>query len=126
VEETKEMQQADFDQDWEAASKEMLTEMKAWRQAHPRATWAEMEAELDRRLRELRGEMLEDMAQASQLADLRVLAEEERPKCPHCGRHLGPRGQEERVLKTDGDHKITLTRSYAVCPHCRTGFFPPG
>lgn len=120
------MQQEDFDWDWEAASKEMLTAMKVWRQEHPRATWVEMEQELDRRLRQLRGAMLADMAQASALADIRALAPEERPVCPHCGRALGPRGQETRTLQTDGDQEITLTRSYAVCPHCKVGFFPPG
>jgi RNase P subunit RPR2 len=119
------MQQADFDEDWEAASKELLTEMKAWRREHLHASWAEMEAELDRRLRKLRGEMLEDMAHASPLADVRVLAQEERPVCPHCGERMGPRGQATRTLKTEGDHAIALTRSYVVCPHCRTGFFPP-
>ena len=119
------MQPEDFDRDWEAASKELLTGMKAWRQAHPHATLMEIEAELDRRMRALRGEMLEDLAQASQLADLREIAEEERPACPQCGARLGPRGRETRTLRTDGDHKITLERSYAVCPHCRTGFFPP-
>jgi NADH pyrophosphatase NudC (nudix superfamily) len=119
------MEQKDFDEDWEAASKELLTEMKAWRREHPRASWAEMEGELDRRLRKLRSEMLEDMAQASALANVRALPVEERPVCPHCGRHMGPRGQETRTLKTNGDHEITLTRSYVVCPHCRTGVFPP-
>jgi len=119
------MQQADFDEDWEAASKELLTEMKAWRQEHLHASWAEMEAELDRRLRKLRGEMLEDMGQASPLADVRALAEEERPVCPQCGARMGPRGQETRTLHTDGDHEVQLTRSYVVCPHCRTGVFPP-
>jgi uncharacterized protein with PIN domain len=119
------VQQEDFDKDWEAASKELLTEMRAWRREHPGATWMEMEQELDRRLRKLRGEMLEDMAHASPLADVRALAEEDRPVCPHCGEHLGPRGQETRTLKTDGDHEISITRSYVVCPHCRTGFFPP-
>jgi hypothetical protein len=119
------MQQEDFDRDWEAASKEMLTEMKAWRRAHPRATWVEMEQELDRRLRQLRGEMLEDMAQASALADIGALGEGERPRCPHCQAALGPRGQERRTLQTDGAQEINLTRSYAVCPHCHTGFFPP-
>ncbi|MDF1513186.1 MAG: hypothetical protein P1S60_05190 [Anaerolineae bacterium] len=120
------MQQEDFDEDWEAASKELLVGMKEWRREHPRATWVEMEQELDRRMRQLRGEMLEDMAHASSLADVRGLAEEDRPVCCHCGEHLGPRGQERRTLKTDGNHEITLTRSYAVCPHCHTGFFPPG
>lgn len=119
------MRQEDFDQDWEAASRELFTEIKAWRGEHPHASWAEMEEELDRRLRRLRGEMLEDLAHASPLTDIRALAPEARPVCSHCGKHLGPRGQETRTLQTDGDHTITLTRSYAVCPHCHTGFFPP-
>ena len=119
------MLQEDFDQDWEAASKELLTEMKAWRQAHPKATLTEIERALDRRMRKLRGELLEDMAQASDLADVRAQSEAERPVCPECGAQLGPRGQEERTLATDGDQKIRLTRSYAVCPHCKTGIFPP-
>lgn len=120
------MRQEDFDRDWEAASKEVLLGIKAWRLAHPKATLDEMERELNRRMRELRGVMLEDMAQASDLADVRALPEAERPVCPQCGAHLGPRGQEEVRLKTEGDQAITLTRSYAVCPHCHTGFFPPG
>lgn len=120
------MRQEDFDRDWEAASKELLTGMKAWRLAHPKATLAEIERALDRRMRELRGEMLEDLAQASDVADVRALSEEERPVCLHCGRRLGPRGQERRVLETDGDQEITLMRSYAVCPHCKAGIFPPG
>lgn len=120
------MYQEDFDQDWEAASKEMLTEMKAWRKAHGKATLSEIEAELDRRMRKLRGEMLEDMAQASDLANVRALPEGDRPVCPHCGGRLGPRGQVERVLKTDGDQEIAIMRSYAVCPHCQAGIFPPG
>ena len=120
------MRQEDFDRDWEAASKELLTEMKAWRVAHPHATFSAIEMELDRRMRELRGEMLEDLAQASDLADVGALPEAERPVCPHCGARLGPRGQEQRTLQTDGDHEVALQRSYVVCPHCRTGFFPPG
>ena len=120
------MRQEDFDRDWEAASKELLTEMKAWRKAHGQATLTEIEDELDRRMQELRGEMLEDMAQASDLADVGLLAEGERPVCPHCGRRMGPRGQGERALKTNGDQEIVIKRSYAVCPHCHTGIFPPG
>jgi RNase P subunit RPR2 len=119
------MRQEDFDRDWEAASKEMLTGMKAWRVAHPKATLDAMEEELDRRIQALRAEMLEDMAQASDLADVRALPAAERPVCSQCGAPLGPRGQEVRQLKTQGDHTLTLTRSYAVCPRCQTGIFPP-
>ena len=120
------MQPEDFDGDWAAAGKELLTGMKAWRVAHAHATLSEIEAELERRMRELRGEMLEDLAQASALADVTALPEAERPVCPHCGARLGPRGQEQRTLQTDGDRVISLRRSYVVCPHCQVGFFPPG
>jgi hypothetical protein len=119
------MEQADFDADWEPASQELLTGMKAWRMAHPRATLSAIEEELDRRLNQLRAEMLEDLAQASALADIGTMPEEERPVCPECGARLGPRGQKVRQLRTTGDESITLQRSYAVCPHCEVGLFPP-
>ena len=119
------MEQADFDADWEQASQELLTGMKAWRVAHPRATLSAIEEELDRRLNQLRAEMLEDLAQASALADISTLSEKERPVCPECGTRLGPRGQKARQLRTSGDESITLQRSYAVCPHCEVGLFPP-
>ncbi len=118
------MRQEDFDQDWEAASKELLTGMKAWRKEHRQATLSEIEAELDRRMRELRREMLEDLAQASELADIREMPEAARPVCAHCGARLGPRGQETVTLQTEGDQTLQLQRSYVVCPHCQVGFFP--
>jgi hypothetical protein len=120
------MGQTDFDADWERASKELLTGMKAWRQAHPRATLNAIEQELDRRLHQLRAEMLADLAQASALTDIRTLPAAERPVCPECGAHLGSRGQKVRTLSTTGNESIMLQRSYAVCPHCQVGLFPPG
>ena len=120
------MDAEDFATDWEGASKEMMTGMKAWRKEHPHATLTEMEDELDRRMNQLRGEMITDMAQASALTDIQAIPEEERPKCPECGTPLGPRGQHARSLTTSGDAQITIERSYAVCPQCKAGFFPPG
>jgi uncharacterized protein with PIN domain len=70
--------------------------------------------------------MLEDMALASEVADLNLMLPEERPKCPHCGTPLGPRGKSERHLQTEGNQEITLKRSYGVCPTCKVGFFPSG
>jgi len=118
------MPPADFDQDWEQASKDLLTGMKEWRVAHPRATLSTIEQELDRRMNQLRAEMLEDLAQASALTDVCTLAEEERPVCPECGARLGARGQQARQLSTTGNEMLTLRRSYMVCPHCQVGFFP--
>jgi RNase P subunit RPR2 len=117
---------ADFDARWHALSEEVQSEMKAWRLQHPRASFSEIEAALDEQLDRQRARMLEDMALASEMADLSLVPPEERPTCPHCGAPLGPRGKGERHLQTEGDQEITLKRSYGVCPTCKVGFFPSG
>jgi uncharacterized protein with PIN domain len=116
----------DFDAQWRTLSEEVLSGMKEWRLQHPRATLSEMEAALDERLAGQRARMLEDMALASEVADLSRMPMEERPSCPECGKPLSSRGQEERRLQTVGQQQIVLKRSYAVCPTCRVGFFPSG
>jgi len=120
------MMKTDFDAQWRALSEEVLNGMKEWRMQHPRATLSEMEVALDERLARQRAQMLEDMALASEVADLSQLAMAERPRCPECGRPLGSRGQEERHLQTVGHQEIRLKRSYGVCPTCKVGFFPSG
>jgi hypothetical protein len=116
----------DFDAGWRELSEEVLSTMRAWRLGNPRATFSEMETALDEQLDRQRAQMLEDLALASELADLSLLPPEERPRCPECGRVLGPRGKQERHLQTEGDQQITLKRSYGVCPTCKVGFFPSG
>ena len=120
------MMKADFDAQWRALSEDVLNGMKEWRIQHPRATLSEMEAALDERLARQRAQMLEDMALASEMADLRVLPMAERPTCPECGKPLGSRGQAKRYLQTVGHQEMTLKRSYGVCPTCEVGFFPSG
>ena len=117
---------ADFDAGWRGLSEEVQSTMRDWRFRHPRATFSEMETALDEQLDRQRAQMLEDLALASEWADLSLLPPEERPKCPECGRALGPRGKQERHLQTEGDQQITLKRSYGVCPTCKVGFFPSG
>ena len=117
---------ADFDARWQSLSEAVQREMKAWRLEHPRATFSEMEDALDKRLDRQRAQMLEDMALASDVADLSLMQSEERPTCPHCGTPLGPRGKWDRHLQTEGDQEIALKRSYGVCPTCKVGFFPSG
>ena len=116
----------EFGERWGALSEAVEREMKAWRLEHLRATLTEMETELDKRLDGLRARMLEDMALASEVADLSLMPPEERPTCPHCGAPLSPRGKSERRLQTEGDQEIALRRSYGVCPTCGVGFFPSG
>ena len=54
---------------WRDQADAVLGEVARWRAAHPRATWAEIEAAVDERLAGLRARLLADSAQASPAAD---------------------------------------------------------
>jgi ribosomal protein S27AE len=77
-------------------------------------------------LAKVRARMLEDAALASAASDLSAASAGERPVCPHCGVPLEAHGQETRDLTTTGNQTVRLTRTYAVCPACGAGLFPPG
>lgn len=111
---------------WPITAADVFSGLADWRAAHPRATLREIEGALDERLALLRARMLEDLALASKHADVQALPVEERPPCPACGAQLDARGAKTRRLTTTYERQITLTRSYAVCPSCGTGLFPPG
>ncbi len=116
----------DFDARWNQLAEEVLTGMKEWRVQHPKATLREIETALDERLGKLRARMLEDAALASAATEVSQMAEGERPVCPHCGTRLAARGPQTRRLTTQHEQTLTLRRSYAVCPQCGAGLFPPG
>jgi len=120
------MTKTDFDREWQAAGDNLLRGMREWRLGHPKATLNEMESALDKPLAELRAKLLQDMALASENADLSQAPLAERPICPQCGAIMGPRGMQERHLQTQGNAELVLNRSYAVCPTCKTGLFPLG
>jgi DNA-directed RNA polymerase subunit RPC12/RpoP len=111
---------------WRALSEEVFTGMAEWRVQHPRATFSEIEAALDERLATVRARMLQDVALASAATDLSTQTVQERPRCPDCGHALEAHGQEERTLRTTYERPVTLRRSYARCPACGVGLFPPG
>jgi YgiT-type zinc finger domain-containing protein len=115
-----------IDRGWRELSEEILTGMKEWRLAHPRATFGEIEAALDEGLGRLRARMLQDAALASSAAEWAGVEAEVRPVCPECGTALVPRGKEKRGLQTQGGQEVVLERSYGVCPACGAGLFPPG
>lgn len=108
---------------WMEVAEAALLGMRDWRAAHPRATWAEIEAELEARLAPLRGQVLQDAARASPLADFRGAAE--RPPCPDCGAPLRAAGQHRRRLRTNQEQPVELERTYGRCPACGAGLFPP-
>lgn len=104
----------------------MWTGKADWRTAHPKATFDEIEAVLDERLNEVRARVLTDLALASAAADVQAATAEERPRCARCRVGLQARGQSERGLMTQGGAEVRLVRSYATCPRCGDGAFPPG
>lgn len=107
---------------WLAETAERFAALDAWRQAHPTATWAEIEAAVDAQLGSLRAQVLEDTALASAATDLGGA----RRVCPACGERLVSAGVRRRRLRSDQDQVIDLERSYARCPACGAGLFPPG
>jgi hypothetical protein len=113
------------DSNWEALSQEILSGIREWREQHPKATLRDIELALDERLAPLRARMLQDVALQSHTADANGLMSSERPICAVCGTALVLRGKRARQLKTSGGQNITLERSYAICPTCKKGLFPP-
>src|SRR4051812_17728550 len=115
-----------IEQRWAVEAESVWSGMADWRAAHPKATLSEIEEALDERLNRLRARMLADLALASAAADVRGSSQEERPRCERCGTMLHARGPSERTLLTQGGAEVRLDRSYAACPRCGGGSFPPG
>lgn len=110
---------------WHQLTDEITQAMREWRLAHPKATFREIETELDARLSRARARMLEDLAMASSAATWQDAPHLQSPSCPECGTSLLERGSHPRTLLTEGGQHLTLHRSYAVCPACNAGLFPP-
>ena len=110
---------------WESLAAEVLVGSKDWRVQHPRATFTEIEEELDRELSRLRTRVLEDVALASP-ATAGEPAAGVLVGCPTCGGRLQGRGQATRAVTVTRDQTVTLARTYSVCAACGAGVFPPG
>jgi hypothetical protein len=116
----------EMDQAWRSMSEQILTDIKEWRRAHPKATFREIEDEVHKRMSRLEGQVLQDTAQASRSRDWSGASEQERPPCPMCRTPLQARGKRLRRLQAAGGQDVTLSRSYGTCPVCGVGLFPPG
>jgi YgiT-type zinc finger domain-containing protein len=110
---------------WDALAAEAFLGIKEWRRQHPKATFTEIEQALDTQLGALRARMLQDVAPASAAAAVRAAGAEDRPPCPACGGALAARGGDTRAVTVAHGQTVALTRSYAVCPACGAGLFPP-
>ena len=108
---------------WKGMSEEIISGMEEWRQQHPKATFREIEEEVDKRLSVLRARMLTDAAIRSAQAEWQKGSWD--VVCPTCGARLEPKGKKKRRLETRGGQEVELEREYGVCPKCGQGIFPP-
>jgi len=102
-----------------AAAAHLWDEFNAWYDAHPEATYLEMELELRKHRRVLMGETMELTLQRGDLG-----ASAELPRCERCGREMEFKGypsKEVRGLEGEAD----IPRAYYYCPACDAGIFPP-
>ena len=102
---------------------DILSGMWEWRLQHPKATFVEIEAEMETRIARLRSKMLEEIIAMSTARDW---PEGEGVRCPKCGAKMERMGKHKRKLQAGGGSEIELEREYAECPGCGAGFFPSG
>ncbi len=107
---------------WVAEADQRFAALETWRREHPTATWTEIEAAIDGELSQLRARMLGETAMTSDAVDL----DGERPCCPDCGMRLELAGSRRRRLRTEQERPVAIERTYARCPACGVGLFPPG
>jgi DNA-directed RNA polymerase subunit RPC12/RpoP len=113
-----------LEEGWSGLSDEIMKRVAEWREQHPRATFREIEEEIDQRLSGLRAKMLSDTANRSDKAEW--AGEEAGQVCPDCGAKIIKKGRKKRILLTRDGREVVLDREYAVCPACGQGIFPPG
>ena len=111
---------------WDALYQQANHEIRQWRKEHKKATLTEIENTVDGELAKMRAQMIEDLALASEVAELNDVSQEERPQCPECGAPLSANGKQKRQLVTEHEQAVNLTRSQGVCPRCGLSSFPPG
>ena len=91
--------------------------MTAWRQAHPAATFAEMEVEAERQVAALRADLIAVAVAAG--------APETAPTCPACGVPMQRVGERTRTVLTRGAVPVTMTGGRYRCSACGAELSPP-
>jgi hypothetical protein len=71
--------------DLQKLSEEILTDIKEWRKAHPKATLIEIEDEVHRRMMQLEAKIIEKAAESSPSREWGKRLNDPVPVCPKCG-----------------------------------------
>lgn len=101
------------------AADAMYERLEAWYDAHPAATFEELEQELRPQRRALMGDAL-----ATLIVGRDSGYQPSAPPCPQCGQPLTLEGYRPWTVKgLEGDS--VLERAYYVCPACAGAAFSP-
>jgi hypothetical protein len=100
---------------------QMYDTLEDWYDAHPEASFGEIEEEARQRRRELMGRALEILINGRDTGFQVQL-----PRCAACGAEMDFEGYKDwSIYGLEGDTR--LERAYYVCPDCEDqGLFPPG
>jgi hypothetical protein len=100
---------------------QMYDTLEDWYDAHPEASFGEIEEEARQRRRELMGRALEILINGRDTGFQVQL-----PRCVVCGAEMDFEGYKDWTIHgLEGDTR--LERAYYVCPDCEgQGLFPPG
>jgi hypothetical protein len=98
----------------------MYERLRAWRKAHPLASFDELAEAVGQERRALVGQLLGELATQEEQSRIRgSLA------CPACGQALAGKGLRSRGI-SDPEGEVRIEREYYSCPTCEGGLFPPG
>lgn len=110
-----------MEDDQQAGVRERL---QAWRQAHPHATFDEIEDAVQVEIVRLHAQLVDEVLGAGPTQDQD--AERERPLCATCAVPMRPCGRRARTVVSRMGQPVRVERDYYVCPVCGAGLFPPG
>jgi hypothetical protein len=93
--------------------------LRAWRKAHPQASFDEIAEAVRQERQVLFGQLLGELATQGEQSRVRQVA------CPQCGGEMSGRGLRGRGV-SDPEGEARIEREYYACPTCEGGLFPPG
>jgi hypothetical protein len=104
----------------EEVAADIIEEVGAWSEAHPRAKWDELEKEVLKARKQFGERLMQTLVR-----DREEVRPVPGPQCPKCGQEMRYKGQKKRhVGSSIGETQIE--RGHYYCLECKTGVFPPG
>ena len=106
-------------QEFVTEAEALYVRLRAWRAAHPEASFDEIGDQVTAERRQLMARLYGELAvqpEAEGVVD---------EVCGECGAKMVPKGKRVRgVSHLEGD--VHVNREYQRCETCQRGFFPPG